>query len=414
MKKKIYHATKGLGTGNPLSVELATLVPLRKELQQLEEGRLTNYFRYIDDTFVFEDARLHENVKETLKDVFQGYTLTFEEEKNGGLAFLDLWIFKGPHWRGARPSYAVSTKVFQKEQNLYQYLHWGSSHPKSVYESIITGEVTRYIKRCTHKSDFEEIKKLFRSRLKKRGYPKRFMDKAFRKAPTYERRTELLDKVLNKTNNNQVVNEEQPEQVLRFKYVYEKAYNDSKSIRKILLKHWDTLPPEIKRNKLQLTTCCKPNLYRTLYCWPLAIKEKEPKKFFANYLYEAPMRQRRIEEFFRPLRQPQQRRKRPRRSYQSNWNHESFNRLPRVCEAFESWIREIEEEERMRADQAFCRQFEIQEPEPPDTSDMDVPQLVRYFLQYQGYTAEELLGLFEISEQEIRQIQAELNSNVNE
>ena len=84
MKKKIYHATKGLGTGNPLSVELATLVPLRKELQQLEEGRLTNYFRYIDDTFVFEDARLHENVKETLKDVFQGYTLTFEEEKMEG------------------------------------------------------------------------------------------------------------------------------------------------------------------------------------------------------------------------------------------------------------------------------------------------------------------------------------------
>ena len=197
--------------------------------------------------------------------------------------------------------------MFQKEQNLYQYLHWKSSHPRSIYEGIVIGEIGRYIKRCTTRTDFDEIVRLFKMRLKRRGYPEKFLKKAFRKAPKYEQRQELLNKVLTKMDNIRGLRDlnerEEPEKVLRYKYTFEKAYPDAKIIRKILAKHWHTLPKSIRERRLQITTKCNPNLYRTLYCWPPAIKQQEPKKFFANY--KAPPRQLQIEEFFRPVQRQQ-------------------------------------------------------------------------------------------------------------
>ena len=40
----------------------------------------------------------------------------------------------------------LDTKTFQKQLNLYQYLHFTSNHPKNVFKALIRGECIRYIR----------------------------------------------------------------------------------------------------------------------------------------------------------------------------------------------------------------------------------------------------------------------------
>ena len=60
--------------------------------------------------------------------------------------FLDLTIYKGPNFSY---THTLDTKMYQKEQNLYQYLHYMSNHTHKTHKAIITGECTRYLRTNT-------------------------------------------------------------------------------------------------------------------------------------------------------------------------------------------------------------------------------------------------------------------------
>ena len=73
-----------------------------------------------------------------------------------------------------RPDYLQRTALQRTrhkdmKQNLYQYLHFSSNHPKT-HKSVITGECIRYI---TTKENYDSIIHLF----KQRGYPDIFVNK---------------------------------------------------------------------------------------------------------------------------------------------------------------------------------------------------------------------------------------------
>ena len=55
--------------------------------------------------------------------------------------FLDLTIYKGPAFHFCN---ILEVKTFQKELNLYQYLHFTSEHPRSIFKAIVKGEGIKY------------------------------------------------------------------------------------------------------------------------------------------------------------------------------------------------------------------------------------------------------------------------------
>ena len=60
--------------------------------------------------------------------------------------FLKLTIYKS---RDFKEKYMLDTTTFQKPQNLYQYLHYSSNHPKHLFKTIIGGELMRYVRNNT-------------------------------------------------------------------------------------------------------------------------------------------------------------------------------------------------------------------------------------------------------------------------
>jgi hypothetical protein len=103
--------------------------------------------------------------------------------------FLDLEIFKGAGWRNTS---LLDSRCFQKATNRYLYLPFSTETPRHVFMSFITGEIRRYVKRCSLIDDYVHMLELFRARLKLRGYTDSFLSFAFAAAPRYADRSHLL------------------------------------------------------------------------------------------------------------------------------------------------------------------------------------------------------------------------------
>ena len=103
--------------------------------------------RYIDDIFLIW-TKTEKELYSFLTDLNSFHpNLRFTHEHSlTSIDFLDLTIFKGPQFAFTN---LLDTKTFQKPLNLYQYLHFSSSHPKNVFKSIIRGECIRYIRTNT-------------------------------------------------------------------------------------------------------------------------------------------------------------------------------------------------------------------------------------------------------------------------
>ena len=102
--------------------------------------------------------------------------------------FLDLTIYKSP---GFAFTNILDTKTFQKPHNLYQYLHYTSSHQKTVHKAVISGELVRYVITNASEVDYEAMKSLFTACLLTRGYPKVLVEKTAATV-SYKDRAQLL------------------------------------------------------------------------------------------------------------------------------------------------------------------------------------------------------------------------------
>ena len=131
--------------------------------------------RYIDDIII-----IWPHSKDLLEDFLTAldsfhpslhFTFTYSQTSTD---FLDLTIYKGPHFPYTN---ILDTKTYQKEQNLYQYLHFDSQHPRSQHKAVIIGECIRYARTCTTQETYDTMLGLFKERLKKRNYPERFITK---------------------------------------------------------------------------------------------------------------------------------------------------------------------------------------------------------------------------------------------
>ena len=131
--------------------------------------------RYIDDIFI-----IWTNTTETLTTFLNNLNsfhpnLCFtHEHSTTSVDFLDLTIYKGPDFPITN---ILDLKTFQKPRNLYQYLHYKSSHQNQVFKSIIRGECIRYTRTNTTEATYRAMIYMFKQRLLKRGYPETLVNR---------------------------------------------------------------------------------------------------------------------------------------------------------------------------------------------------------------------------------------------
>ena len=191
----IFQQINGTAMGaaySPTAANIYMSVTLRRFLRTQRTQPLL-LMRYIDDIIMIWTGT-EENLEEFLTDINQfNPALQYTHHTSSSTVdFLDLTIYKGPLFSITNN---LDTKTYQKPHNLYQYLHYNSNHQRSVYKSIISGELTRYVRTNTLQDNYEATKNLFKQRLLARGYPRRLIDTTFNSV-SYSDRSMLLQKPL--------------------------------------------------------------------------------------------------------------------------------------------------------------------------------------------------------------------------
>jgi len=97
-------------------------------------------------------------------------TITIDKFKYGDeVDFMDLFIFKGEKFKYEG---IFDVSIFQKSENKYMYIPAKSGHAKHTIKNFIRGELKRYVRCNSIKSNYLKIRNNFFCRLRKRGYKK--------------------------------------------------------------------------------------------------------------------------------------------------------------------------------------------------------------------------------------------------
>ena len=172
-----FQQIKGTAMGAAFSPTVANIY-MSKIIKQFLQTQSTTPFlllRYIDDIFIIWNNTIEE--LETFLGRLNSFNpnLKFTHEfSSTSIDFLDLTIFKGNCFNVTN---LLDTKTYQKPQNLYQYLHFSSTHSPKIFKAIIRGECIRFVRTNTTPEGYAAIVHLFKQRLHRRGYPKALIDK---------------------------------------------------------------------------------------------------------------------------------------------------------------------------------------------------------------------------------------------
>ena len=188
--------------------------------------------RYIDDIIVLWPKRQNLNNFLFQLNNFHGDINFTSTSSNTSIDFLDITIYKDGNFEHTGK---LSISTFQKTDNLYQYLHFSSYHPATVFKGIIKGEAIRYIRTNSSKKMYLKQVNKFIERLVRREYPLNFIKKSLRKVD-YRKRREYIDKYSKPTT--------QPSIRPIFKCIYTLNYHQ---IKEIIMNNFNT------RNLLRFT-----------------------------------------------------------------------------------------------------------------------------------------------------------------
>ena len=116
----------GVAMGSPLGPVIANIFMSQLETELIPElsGKLSVWFRYVDDTFTFlREGDIH-YIKSILNGFHQNIKFTHEIEIENQLSFLDVKIKRNSDNH-------LNTSVFRKETDTNVYVHWKAHAPKS-------------------------------------------------------------------------------------------------------------------------------------------------------------------------------------------------------------------------------------------------------------------------------------------
>lgn len=162
-KDKSYHQLQGTAMGIPGATAYANIVLFMMERPLLTQCH--RYLRFIDDLCIVCDRDVALTLVEQFNSVNPSIQLDSVTYASSGV-FLDLTVSITPP--------TVSTCLYQKPLNRYQYLPLTSQHGHYVFTNLVRSEVRRYRLHCSSSTDFAVACALLAKRLQWRGYPRQF------------------------------------------------------------------------------------------------------------------------------------------------------------------------------------------------------------------------------------------------
>ena len=230
----------GLAMGSPASVSIANIA--LHPLEMIFLNHTTNiicFFRFVDDIILLSNSprpileeqiqylnTLHPNLKFTA------------EISDTSINFLDITIYKGKDFNNTGK---LSTKIFTKPVDTFQYIMPTSTHPPSTFRAFIYGEFLRIIRNTSEKEEYLKTSSLFVERLLKRGYTEDFIEN-IRQTVSHENR----QKILEETGNKPDLDKQNVPLVFTTKYT---GYILPKQIKTSLLQHWNLITNNTELNK---------------------------------------------------------------------------------------------------------------------------------------------------------------------
>ena len=189
--------TDGTAMGAPPAPAYATLYFAIHEfhIQNQFGSSLLFYRRYIDDAFAIWRSPTNNPIADStnwhrFKQAMNTFgSLTWEvEDRSTSVNFMDLTI-SIEHSR-------LTTKIFEKAQNLYLYLPLTSCHTPGILKGTIIGMIYRYYALTTKSSDLISQIELFFHRLCNRGHNPSALK------PLFEEAIQRAPKILAKSNRH--------------------------------------------------------------------------------------------------------------------------------------------------------------------------------------------------------------------
>ena len=173
----MYQQIQGTAMGTKMAPSYANLFMDRFERAFLAQEPILPlvWKRYIDDilciwtgtrsqidSFLDRLNRAHHSIK---------FTWSISDTQ---IQFLDLNIHKGQRFSQTN---LLDLKSYFKPTNTFQYLHFASSHPRSVYKGLVKEEAIRFLRSNTNAPTFTNTICIFKKHLLHRKYPKDFIDR---------------------------------------------------------------------------------------------------------------------------------------------------------------------------------------------------------------------------------------------
>lgn len=177
---KIYQQIFGTAMGTACAPVYANITIYMLERQtvsvMLSECRLLNYHRYLDDiSALAKDVGAAQALMAHMNGLHPRIHFDFVITTERAL-FLDVELTKGERFRRTG---LLDLNVYQKSMNLYLYIPWKSFHPPAAKRAFMLTELQRYIRNCSNAADYIQMKRVFYTRLRDRGYPSRFLTPVF-------------------------------------------------------------------------------------------------------------------------------------------------------------------------------------------------------------------------------------------
>ena len=145
-----FQQINGTAMGATFSPTVANIFmsTILRDFLQTQQTQPLLITRYIDDIFmIWTDTsdRLTSFLTD-LNSYHPNLHFTYQQSPDS-VDFLDLTIYKSDTFYFTN---ILDAKTFQKQLNLYQYLHFTSNHPQNIYRAIIRGECVRYVRTNTN------------------------------------------------------------------------------------------------------------------------------------------------------------------------------------------------------------------------------------------------------------------------
>ena len=190
---KDFLQTHGTAMGIKTAVSFANIFMAKIETAIIDQHstRPLLWKRYIDDVFSLWDTNREEinnfiehanNYHPTIK-----FTADISDKE---IIFLDTCIYKGARFEKES---ILDTRTYFKPTETFQYTHFKSCHPPGVKKGFVKGEGLRLLRTNSSEETFVENIRIFKLRLRARGYPNNLIDKTLSEVKFSHRKKALKD-----------------------------------------------------------------------------------------------------------------------------------------------------------------------------------------------------------------------------